>query len=364
MQENSKAKKTFFIDSAFSNKETAAIGFAPDFYLSGFIKRHKGKSFLFSKYGRTKNFYTDQSGLYFDQKDLEKLRKGEKIFNFSKKLDCILPKDIQIRLLELPKKNLRIIEEMKKRREIVEDYWSRIWDEGIRSFGLSKAWNVSIVFSVILGMFFMTMLYRYLGQNVSAREKGLVANAKPAVSEVLGDEDSKEKKEEEERITQELLAEYQELLKKGKEKEEIADKIREMTKGYPIEKMADEIAKKDKVIAAFLVGIAMKESTWGKHVPVLDGEDCYNYWGYRGKRARMGTGGHTCFDSRKDAVDTVSKRLEFLVNNEKITTPEKMVTIWKCGYDCSWDNKQAVQKWISDVDKYFDKFNEKENDKG
>ncbi|HRZ95295.1 MAG TPA: hypothetical protein P5262_01875 [Candidatus Moranbacteria bacterium] len=363
MQENPKAKKTFFIDSVFLRKEAIVPGFALDFQLAEFIKKHKGKSLLFSKHGRTENFYTSQSGLYFVQKDLEKLRRGEKIFHFSKKLDCILPKDLQSSLSRLPEKNLGIIEEIRKRQEIMEEYWSRLWSEGIRGLGLSKAWSVSIVFSVVLGMFFMTMLYRYLGQNALAREKELAASIKPAASEVLGDEDSKEKKEEE-RITQELLAEYQELLKKGKEKEEIAEKIREMTKGYPIEKMADDIAQKDKIVAAFLVGIAMKESTWGKHVPVLDGKDCYNYWGYRGKRERMGTGGHTCFNSPKDAVDTVSKRLEFLVKSEKMTTPEKMVTVWKCGYDCSWDDKKNVQKWISDVDKYFGKLNEKEDDRG
>ena len=65
---------------------------------------------------------------------------------------------------------------------------------------------------------------------------------------------------------------------------------------------------------------------------------------------------HTCFDSPKDAVDTVAKRIETLVNNEKLNTAAKMV-VWKCGYDCSWDSKIDVQKWISDVDYYFQKLN-------
>ena len=120
--------------------------------------------------------------------------------------------------------------------------------------------------------------------------------------------------------------------------------------------MVPYIAKKDRMVAALIVAIGMKESTWGKHVPVLDGQDCYNYWGYRGIRDRMGTGGHTCFDSPEDAVNTVAKRIEFLVSNEKLNTPAKMV-VWKCGYDCSWDNQKAVNKWISDVDLYFKKLN-------
>jgi hypothetical protein len=110
------------------------------------------------------------------------------------------------------------------------------------------------------------------------------------------------------------------------------------------------------MVAALIVAIGMKESTWGLHVPVLNGQDCYNYWGYRGIRDKMGTGGHTCFDSPKDAVDTVAKRIEFLVSNEKLNTPAKMV-VWKCGYDCSWDSQKAVNKWISDVDLYFKKLN-------
>jgi hypothetical protein len=105
------------------------------------------------------------------------------------------------------------------------------------------------------------------------------------------------------------------------------------------------------------VAIAKKESNWGKRVPVLNGQDCYNYWGYRGVRDRMGTGGHTCFDSTKDAVDTVAKRIGFLVSNKKLNTPDKMV-IWKCGSNCAVTGGQAAaNKWISDVSLYFDKLN-------
>jgi|WetSurMetagenome_2_1015567.scaffolds.fasta_scaffold39509_2 hypothetical protein len=344
------------IDSASSVRKIGQTEI--DFEAARYINKFKHKSWLLSNKGRFENFYTADSGTYVLPEDLSRLRRGERVFEISKKFDCILPRGVRKRLQDLTKQKLSVTGEIKERYAILEDYWSQLLDGSIRSFGLSRTWNISIVASMIFGMFLMTMLYRYLGPGASAVAKTPNVPEKQAIETVLGDEDAKKEDE----ITQKLLAEYQELLKKGDEKDAISDKIREMTKGYPIEKMAGEIASKDKVIAAFLVGIAMKESTWGKHVPVLDGKDCYNYWGYRGKRARMGTGGHTCFDSRKDAVDTVAKRLEFLVNNEKITTPDKMVTVWKCGYDCSWDTKQAVQKWISDVDKYFDKFNEKAED--
>jgi hypothetical protein len=121
--------------------------------------------------------------------------------------------------------------------------------------------------------------------------------------------------------------------------------------------MVPEIAKHDRVVAAFIIGIARQESGWGVHVPVYDGHDCYNYWGYRGFNP-VGTGGHTCFASPQEAVDTVAKRIQFLVDNNKLNTPEKMI-VWKCG-DCSWDNRNDMQIWINSVSTYFDKLNASE----
>ncbi len=134
--------------------------------------------------------------------------------------------------------------------------------------------------------------------------------------------------------------------------EEYRTKITEMVKGYPIEPMLPYIFEKDRTVAAFLVSIAKKESNWGKRVPVLEGQDCFNYWGYRGVRRLMGTGGHTCFNSRKDAVDTVARRIEKLVYSEQLNTPEKMI-LWKCGFSCEGHSRESVKKWISDVDMYF-----------
>jgi hypothetical protein len=144
------------------------------------------------------------------------------------------------------------------------------------------------------------------------------------------------------------------------QQQSLEKEIRTMVKGYPIEKMVPYIATKDRTVAAFLVGIAFKESTWGEHVPVLNGQDCYNYWGYRGQRMLMGSGGHTCFNSPKDAVDTVSKRIETLMTEYKNNTPAEMVEPWKCGYDCeATGGRAAANKWVSDVAKYFNELNEK-----
>lgn len=135
--------------------------------------------------------------------------------------------------------------------------------------------------------------------------------------------------------------------------EKYKENIREMVKGYPIEAMLPYIFEQDRLTAAFLVGIAKKESNWGKRVPVDEsGADCFNYWGYRGIRRMMGTGGHTCFNSRQDAVETVAKRLNTLIHSEELNTPEKMI-VWKCGFSCSGHSRESVKKWISDVDMYF-----------
>jgi len=133
--------------------------------------------------------------------------------------------------------------------------------------------------------------------------------------------------------------------------EEFEREIQKIVAGSPMEKMVPLIARQDRRVAAFLVGIAKKESNFGRRVPVLNGQDCFNYWGYRGIRPRMGTGGHTCFDSPEDAVYTVAKRIEELVKAD-INTPSEMV-IWKCGSSCEHHSMESVKKWISDVNIYY-----------
>ena len=141
------------------------------------------------------------------------------------------------------------------------------------------------------------------------------------------------------------------------------NRVREMVKGYPIEDMVPYIVEQDRTVAIYLVAIAKKESGWGTHVPVLDGQDCFNYWGYRGIRLMMGTGGHTCFNSRKDAVETVAKRLHTLIYEKNLSTPEDLI-VWKCGSSCAGHDPYSVKKWISDVDMYYEKLNVPEEGNG
>lgn len=155
-------------------------------------------------------------------------------------------------------------------------------------------------------------------------------------------------------FNKDIQKESQVVVVRAEVNRELENEIREMVKGYPMENMVLYIAQKDETVAAFMVSIAKKESNWGERVPMLDGQDCYNYWGYREKRERMGTGGHTCFNNPREAVNTVAKRISELVYKNKLNTPGRMIT-WKCGSSCASHSPESVNKWISDVDWYFQK---------
>lgn len=135
--------------------------------------------------------------------------------------------------------------------------------------------------------------------------------------------------------------------------EALDNTIQEMTAGYPVARMAPAIAKYDRDVAALIVGIAKKESDWGKHVPLdKNGDDCFNYWGYKGAGTRGVAMGHGCFGSPEEAVKAVGDRLTKLVALRQTSEPKNMI-IWKCGSSCATHTPDSVRKWISDVDLYY-----------
>lgn len=139
------------------------------------------------------------------------------------------------------------------------------------------------------------------------------------------------------------------------ERENLKKDLQALVKGNPIEAMVPYISTKDRKTAAYVVAIAKKESNWGKRKPVLDGQDCYNYWGFRAKRERMGSGGHTCFDNPKQAVDAVAKRIDQIIKRNDAESAKNMI-VWKCGSNCeSAGGQDAADKWIDDVDLYANK---------
>ncbi len=136
-------------------------------------------------------------------------------------------------------------------------------------------------------------------------------------------------------------------------KQEMEAVMQEMLAGYPMEQMIPAILEKDPQTIAFLVSIAKKESNWGKRSPKHNEMDCFNYWGYKGPN-RVGSGGHSCFESPEEAVDIVAKRITYLVEEQQLDTPAKMI-VWKCGSTCAGHSRFGVRKWISDVSLYFKK---------
>lgn len=238
------------------------------------------------------------------------------------------------------------------------------------SFSISpvRALNFSIVGAILFGMISMSLIYRYLGQGAHADigshdktstsiEGQFLASNSIFSGEFLQEDPKNTHYIESELVVAPLpIAEQKpkEEIEKLEKNEAFAKNAKNMTQGYPIERMLPYILEQDKEVAAYLMAIAKKESNWGKRVPVLNGEDCFNYWGYRGIRESMGTGGHTCFNDPKDAVQTVAKRLKKLIQEENMTTAKDLV-VWKCGYSCAGHGKSDVNKWISDVALYYDK---------
>jgi hypothetical protein len=181
--------------------------------------------------------------------------------------------------------------------------------------------------------------------------EGVVAGAMDIKGENEESEDSLKLADEE--IIMNLLAKIEDA-----RAEEFETEILRYVKGRPMETMAPYIAKQPRIVAAFLVGIAMKESKFGVYAPHSGGRDCYNYWGYKG-RENTTASGYSCFNSPEHAIQVVGKKIASLVNRG-ISNPAEMIS-WKCGSSCAGHGAENVRKWIADVGVNFYKINSKEN---
>jgi hypothetical protein len=157
----------------------------------------------------------------------------------------------------------------------------------------------------------------------------------------------------------EVLLTLNDSLKVNKVNEEVTEgkndqaeeKLYDLVGSFPIKEMIPFIAGYDREVAALMVGIAKKESDWGRHAPSKNGQDCFNYWGYKSSGSRGTAMGYACFGSAEEAVTAVAGRIGHFVD-KKLNTPAKMV-VWKCGSSCAWDDPANVRKWIADVSVYY-----------
>ncbi|NCU41655.1 MAG: hypothetical protein EOM19_02935 [Candidatus Moranbacteria bacterium] len=146
------------------------------------------------------------------------------------------------------------------------------------------------------------------------------------------------------------------LVEENKEKEALQKELEILLSGYPMKETIPFLLEQDSLVMAFLVGIAKKESNWGKHVPLdKNGNDCYNYWGYRAPGS-LGVqySGYGCFSSPEEAISVVGERIHKLAIEYKRKTPREMI-VWKCGSTCEGHTAESVSKWIQDVNIYYTK---------
>jgi hypothetical protein len=136
------------------------------------------------------------------------------------------------------------------------------------------------------------------------------------------------------------------LAEENSKESELKKDVARIVKGTPMSAMVDAISGKSKPVAAFIVGIAMKESKFGVYSPKLAGRDCYNYWGFKGGGTTV-AGGYSCFSSPEQAVEAIGGKIERMVA-KGVRTPAQAIS-WKCGSSCAGHGAANVQKWISDV---------------
>ena len=119
---------------------------------------------------------------------------------------------------------------------------------------------------------------------------------------------------------------------KNSETEDLKKDVAGIVKNTPMAAMIDPISEKDRTVAAFIVGIAMKESKFGAYAPHVGGRDCYNYWGLKAG-GKTTAGGYSCFSSPEEAVSVVGKTVEKMVA-KGVQTPAQAIS-WKCGSSCA-----------------------------
>jgi hypothetical protein len=136
----------------------------------------------------------------------------------------------------------------------------------------------------------------------------------------------------------------------AKKDEDLKSDVEKIVANTPMAAMTESISGKPRTVAAFIVGIAMKESKFGVYSPRIGGHDCYNYWGLKAG-GKTTSGGYTCFSSPDEAVSVVGKTIEKMLA-KGVRTPAQAIS-WKCGSSCAGHGTENVRKWISDVNINF-----------
>ena len=231
--------------------------------------------------------------------------------------------------------------------------WKKISVFSLFALGNRKVYAGLALFSLVI---FSSALYfqNQYGQNAAAQSQpwqtSMQGRIAGAFDEKTGSDDEiASLKLADDEIIFNLLGKIEEVRQEEFEKE-----ILKYIKGRPMEAMAPYIAKQPRTVAAFIVGIAMKESKFGVYAPHSGGRDCFNYWGYKGPENTTASG-YSCFNSPEHAIQVVGRKIDKLVARG-ISNPAEMIS-WKCGSSCAGHAAEDVRKWIADVGINFYKIN-------
>jgi hypothetical protein len=235
--------------------------------------------------------------------------------------------------------------------------------QGKKIRGLIK--NNSILFSAVMLLILGSMVRLWDAQPVfyahafyAGESKNVQAAQSPIFEDqqtIFVDKETRLKLEKDALDLKKQVAEKNEF-QKNVPTGELAKVLYEIVGDAPIREMVPFISKRDEKVAAFLVGIAKKESSFGLASPSKNGRDCYNYWGYKGAGENGTAMGYACFASAEEAAKIVGDRIEVLVQKDR-NTPARMVDTWKCGTTCKGD--PGAPGWVSTVALYFNKIVEK-----
>ena len=233
------------------------------------------KSVLFSRGKKTEAFFTEDSRLYITPREYAKIATGIKLDRKINKWDSLSSRVVNEFVYHKPTQTSILLDVLEDRLAIINESANVLSRDFLGQFSIVRLWNLSIVCSVLFGMMTMTFVYRYFGQGASANQLRADTAQQQVISQDIGGKIlGAQTSEDAEAFAKEMLN-----IQQAKSQKELEKDIKDMVKGYPIEKMVPYIAEQDRTVAAFIVAIARKESSWGVHVPVLNGKDCYNYWG-------------------------------------------------------------------------------------
>lgn len=318
------------------------------------VKKRRHMTSVLSHAGRrTSLFYTEDSHRYISPTQSFHMTRGRTYHDRRRYFDSV-----QVRYNDHMSAQMILQQHIDAQFESVR---SRMF--GFREmmrWGLSpvRMWQFSMTGAMLFGMITMSMIYKNLGQTAYASDGGRTHAMDPVAAmiieggtEAITTETSLVTTADMDIVPGKLPLEDDIVAEKSPEQKIFEENATRLLAGHPMEKMLPYLFDIDREVAIYMIAMAKMESNWGKRSPVLNGKDCYNYWGYRAQRERMGSGGHTCFDDRLDAVQTVAKRVHALYYEYERTTPRQML-VWKCGSSCAGHSPEGVERWVNVITQY------------